>query len=50
MKIVSFDEFVEKKCKNCINKYSDLCEIKRIMDSSVNCVYYDCQNTKEKEE
>lgn len=48
MKIVSFDEFVKEKCKNCINKKNNLCEIRRIYDNSVNCVYY--QDTKEKEE
>lgn len=47
MKIVSDKEYMEKMCKNCKNKKSNLCEIKRLLDNSVNCVYY--EDTKEKE-
>lgn len=47
MKIASFEEFKNKKCVNCENRDTDLCYIKRIMDGSVNCVYY--KSTKEKE-
>lgn len=48
MKIVSFNEFVEKKCKNCANKDKNYCEVKRLTDNSVDCVYY--KDTKEKED
>lgn len=48
MKIVSDKEYMEKMCKNCKNKKSNLCEIKRLLDNSVNCVYY--EDTKEKGE
>lgn len=48
MKIVSFKEYVNKKCKNCENKESNLCEIKRIIDNSVNCVYH--KSTKDEKE
>lgn len=47
MKITSFEEYKEKKCENCVNKDTDLCHIKRIIDGSVNCVYY--KYTEEKE-
>lgn len=48
MKMVSFKEWREKKCIKCANKNTDLCCVKRNIDNSVNCVYY--EDTKEKEE
>jgi len=47
MKIANFEEYKKEKCVKCANKDTDLCYIKRIIDGSVNCVYF--KDTKEEE-
>ena len=44
MRIANFEEYKKEKCAN---KNTDLCYIKKIIDGSVNCVYF--KDTKDKE-
>ncbi len=36
-----FEVYRDNLCKNCKNKTSDLCEIKRLIDGTVKCMYYE---------
>lgn len=36
-----YETYIRVICKNCKNKQSDLCEIRRCLNGNLQCIYYE---------
>lgn len=43
----TYETYVENLCKNCKNKDTDLCDIRKTYKGTVRCVYYERENKQE---